>query len=97
LVGAGRATKTALKYLGDQAVAVGGPLRPAFATIAVWTLLSGLSRRTTYNLLGLGLLHSHKRGNTTLIDVDHGLNYLRSLPPAKIKAPKPTRQEEPAA
>lgn len=62
--------------------------RPAFATIESWMALTGMGRRATYDALGLGQIRAIKRGVRTLIDVDHGLAWLRSLPPAKIRAPR---------
>lgn len=56
-------------------------LHPAFATINDWCRLSGMSRRVTYEELAAGNLRAVKRGKTTLIDAQHGLAYLRSLPP----------------
>jgi hypothetical protein len=76
-----------------NAAATQAPLRPAFCTIDEWKRLTGLGRRATYDLLGLGHLRAIKRGSRTLIDVDHGLAYLRSLPAAKIRAPKRAKVE----
>jgi hypothetical protein len=57
---------------------------PAYAPIPAWMLLSGLSRTGTYDALGRGDLRAIKCGKKTLIDVEHGLKWLRSLPPAKM-------------
>ena len=65
---------------------------PQFATIAGWQQISGMSRRVTYEELGRGNLKGVKRGASTLIDVQHGLAYLRNLPPAKIRAPRERQQ-----
>lgn len=62
--------------------------RPAFTTVEGWMALTGMGRRATYDALGLGQIRAIKRGARTLIDVDHGLAWLRSLPPAKIRAPR---------
>jgi len=83
-------TKTAAMFISDQVEAVAAraaPL-PVFCTIARWTDLTGMSRRAVYEALGRGDLVARKRGEQTLIDVDHGLRWLRSLPVAQIKAPK---------
>lgn len=71
----------------DDSVLTTGPapIRPAYATIANWCLISGLGRRVVYDLIGQRHLRAVKRGTSTLIDVSHGLQYLASLPPAKIK------------
>lgn len=63
-------------------------LTPAYAPPARFGVITGLSRRVIYDLLGSGDLRAVKRGATTLIDVQHGLAFLRSLPPAKIKPPR---------
>ena len=61
---------------------------PAFCSIDQWCALSGMGRRVTYDEIGRGNLKAVKLGNRTLIDVPHGLAYMRSLPPANIRAPK---------
>jgi hypothetical protein len=45
---------------------------------------SGMSRSGTYEALGDGRLRAVKLGSKTLVDFEHGLAYLASLPPAKI-------------
>ncbi len=67
---------------------ISAPVRPAYADVQTWETISGISRRVTYELLGSGALRAIKRGKSTLIDVDHGLRYLASLPPAQIKPPR---------
>ena len=59
---------------------------PRYAPLSVWCPLSGMSRSTTYEALGDGRLRAIKLGNRTLIDVEHGLAYLASLPAAKIRS-----------
>jgi hypothetical protein len=59
-----------------------------FNTIEGWCRLTGMSRRVTYEKLGTRHLLSIKVGARTLIDVSHGLAYLRSLPAAQIRAPR---------
>jgi hypothetical protein len=44
-----------------------------------------MSRSVTYEALGDGRLRAVKLGNATLIDVEHGLSYLASLPAADIR------------
>ena len=65
---------------------------PQFATIATWCALTGMSRRVVYEQLGLGNLKAIKVGARTLVDVPHGLAYMRSLPPAKIRASQHLRK-----
>jgi hypothetical protein len=78
--------KKALKGSGSP-----GP-EPAFSSISDWGVISGMSRRTTYDELGNGNLKAIKLGKKTLIDVDHGLTWLRSRPAAVIRAPRPRQQ-----
>jgi hypothetical protein len=60
--------------------------QPKFATIPLWSQLSGMSRSGTYEALAAGHLQAIKLGNRTLIDVEPGLAWLRSLPPARIRS-----------
>jgi hypothetical protein len=64
---------------------------PQFATIAGFQQLTGLSRRVVYEEIGRGNLRAIKRGASTLIDVAAGLAWLRSLPPAQIRPPRPRK------
>jgi hypothetical protein len=61
---------------------------PKFASIPHWCALTGMSRTGTYNALGRGDLRAVKCGYRTLIDVEAGLAWLRSLPTAEVSAPK---------
>lgn len=62
---------------------------PKYAPIEPdWREISGMSRRVTYEQIGLGNLKAVKLGNRTLIDVEAGLAFMRSLPPAQIRAPR---------
>jgi hypothetical protein len=71
--------------------------RPAYATIEGWSLMTGMSRRSTYRALACGDLKAIKLGTRTLIDVEHGLAWLRSLPAAKIHAPSQRQSKAEAA
>lgn len=62
---------------------------PKYSTVPDWCELSGMGRTRTYQALGAGDLRAIKVGARTLIDVDHGLAWLASLPPAQIMAPRP--------
>ncbi len=66
----------------------GSGLTPKFGGIDIWMRLSGFSRRTTYEELGRGNLKAVKAGAKLLINIEHGLEYVASLPAAKIRAPK---------
>jgi hypothetical protein len=61
---------------------------PKFASIPKWQALTGMSRTGTYKALGRGELKVIKLGSKLLLDVDHGLAWLRSQPAAEIRAPK---------
>jgi hypothetical protein len=50
--------------------------------------LSGMGRRFTYERLTDGSLRAKKMGSKTLIDVEYGLNWLRSLPDAAFASPR---------
>lgn len=63
---------------------------PKFAPIPQWCVISGMSRTATYNALGRGDLKAVKLGVRTLLDVEAGLSWLQSLPPARIRAPRPS-------
>lgn len=64
------------------------PPTPKFCTIDAWTSLTGISRRTTYELLGAGHLEARKINARTLINVEAGLRWIESQPLAKIMPPK---------
>ena len=62
---------------------------PKYAPIEPdWRIISGMARRTTYEKLGTGELKAIKVGTRTLIDVEAGLAWLRSLPVAQIRPPR---------
>jgi len=61
------------------------PMAPKYATIPDWQGISGMRRTSTYEALGRGNLRSIKLGTRVLIDVEAGLEWLASLPPADIR------------
>jgi hypothetical protein len=61
------------------------PVMPEFAPIPRWREISGMARSKTYEELAAGHLRGVKCGRQLLIDVKHGLEYMRSLPPALIR------------
>jgi hypothetical protein len=67
-----------------------GP-EPAFCSIEDWCAISGMGRRWTYDAIGRNVLRAVKCGSRTLIDVPHGLAYMRSLPAAQIRPQKRDR------
>jgi hypothetical protein len=61
---------------------------PKFVSLPHWCIISGMSRTASYYALGRGDLKAIKIGSRTLIDVDAGITWLRSLPAPAIRAPK---------
>jgi hypothetical protein len=57
---------------------------PRFAPISDWCVISGMGRSSVYEALGRGDLKAIKLGTRTLIDVEAGLAWLASMPPAVI-------------
>jgi hypothetical protein len=65
-------------------VQVGG-ISPQFVPLRAWLMVSGMSRSQTYRLLSSGELRAKKNGTRLLINLPHGLEYLKRLPDAEIK------------
>jgi hypothetical protein len=63
-------------------------IRPAYCSIDHWSALTDMSRRSVYDALGRGDLRAIKVGSKTLVDVEFGMNWLRSRPAAVIRAPR---------
>jgi hypothetical protein len=57
---------------------------PVYATIPEWCRLSGMGRTRVYEEAGAGNLRIIKVGGRSLVDVSHGLAWMRSLPSATI-------------
>jgi hypothetical protein len=68
------------------------PSLPAYCSIDAWLAMSGMGRRNVYAELGLGNLRAIKVGSRTLIDVEFSMAWLRSRPPAVIRAPRARQQ-----
>jgi hypothetical protein len=66
-------------------------LQPEFASLDQWEELTDMRKRTSYEHIGLGNLRAFKVGSKTVIDVPHGLAFMRSLPAAVIKPPGPRK------
>jgi hypothetical protein len=60
------------------------PRYPKYAPLPEWRAISGLGRSKSYELLGEGKLRAIKVGRRLLIDVEHGLEYLATMPAARI-------------
>ncbi|RYE92359.1 MAG: hypothetical protein EOO77_46900 [Oxalobacteraceae bacterium] len=69
-------------------------ITPAYTTIADWCRMSGMGRSSTYEALGAGHLRARKLGTRTLIDVQHALTWLGSLPPAIIRPSGANRRNQ---
>lgn len=65
-------------------------ITPRFEPIEPWCARSGMTRSSTYEALARGDLRAIKLGKRTLIDVQHGLAWLASLPAAEFRQ-KPDR------
>lgn len=63
-------------------------ITPRYVSIAQWCEISGVGRTVTYQLLGEKVLKAVKIGRRTLIDLEHGLRWMASLPPAHITVSK---------
>ena len=74
-------------------------IEPKYAPLTTWLALSGMTRTATYAALGSGDLHAIKQpgGRRTLIDVEHGLAWLRSQPPVMLRAAKAVAPHQSAA
>ena len=57
---------------------------PAYATVPGWCAISGMRRTTTYHEISRGNLRAIKLGARTLLDVQHGLAWLATLPPPTV-------------
>lgn len=58
---------------------------PKYAPLPEWRVISGLGRSKSYELLGEGKLRGIKVGRRLLIDVEHGLEYLATMPAVRIR------------
>jgi len=65
---------------------------PEFAVMEDWIRISGIRRSSSYELIAAGHLKAVKSGKRLLVDVRHGLAYLRSLPPAQIRPSRPKKE-----
>ncbi len=59
-------------------------LDPKFVTIDDWLVISGMGKSSVYQELARGNLIARKVGARSLIDVAHGLRWLRSRPLANV-------------
>jgi hypothetical protein len=62
-----------------------------YASIADWRTISGMGRTSTYEAIGRGELRAIKLNNRTLVDVEHGLTWLATMPPAEISTGRSRR------
>lgn len=66
-----------------------------FGPISVWCQMTGMSRRVTYQWLAEGKLRAFKAGARTVLDIEHGLSVIRSLPVATFTSSR--RASRPAS
>ena len=59
-------------------------LQVQYASIKDWCRLTGMGRTKVYAHLGKGNLKAKKLDGKTLVDVPHGIAWLRSLPDASF-------------
>jgi len=65
-------------------------ISPLFATIPVWSALSGMCRRTIFDHIAKGNIVAHKVGGRTLINVAASAAWIRSQPAPKVRlSPNP--------
>ncbi len=67
-----------------------GDQTPKYTSISGWCALTGMSRSGTYVALARGELRAIKVNGRTLVDVDAGLSWPRTRPPANIGAAEHT-------
>ncbi len=72
---------------------------PQYAPITRWCEISGMTRSGVYLALSAGHLRAIKQpgGRRTLIDVPHGLAWLRAQPPVDFRAPRNHEAQHAAA
>jgi hypothetical protein len=72
---------------------------PKFAPVPSWLILSGMTRTGTYAALGRGDLRAIKQpgGRRTLIDVQHGLAWLRAQPQVNFRDGQHRQTQTPTA
>lgn len=63
------------------------PPRPRYATIPIAVRMLGIGRSTIYKLAANGTLRLIKAGSRTLVDMDHALAWMATLPLAEIAIP----------
>ncbi len=80
-----RARKPGKLLSGDRPNGDAG-LRPAFGDIPTASKILGLSRSAIYRGLADGSLLARKHGKRLMIDLEHGIRWMNSLPVARIGA-----------
>jgi hypothetical protein len=63
-------------------------VQPRYAPFPEWEKISGMKRTQTYEKAAEGSIRIVKLGKKSLVDVDHGLAYMASLPAADIRTGK---------
>jgi hypothetical protein len=70
---------------------------PQYGTLSKWGEISGMGRTRTYEEAGKGNLRLIKVGGRTLVDIPHGLAWMRTLPSAQIRPPLSTGALKPSS
>ncbi len=65
-------------------IEAGASSLPRYAPIPKACQITGLGRSTIYKLAGEGTLRLIKAGGRTLVDLDHALAWMETLPTAAI-------------
>ena len=65
----------------------------AYCTISDWSILTGMGRATAYDAIAAAICAPKRSGVRTLINVQHGLKWLDSLPQANIRIARAPRRE----
>jgi len=77
--------------LGHRPLGSGFPLIPKWGKISTWCALTDWGRTKTYQAIADGVLRAKKFDKTTLIDIEHGLGVIESLPDAQISTGRSKR------
>lgn len=57
---------------------------PLYATVPNAVVILGIGRTKIYDYAGRGLIRIVKVGNRSLVDIDHALSWMSTLPLAEI-------------
>ena len=69
-------------------------IRPEWAPVDVWQVISGWGKTKPYEHVALGNLRAAKFGKRTLIHIPTGLNYIDNLPDAVLTTGLARRRQD---